>query len=201
MEGRLIKIDKNGSKHYGVYIPCDRCGGSGTYVWGAMINGNPQYAGTCYKCEGRGKVYRVQIERTPEYQAKLDARRAKKQAERMAGIERTRAEVARREAERKAEEKRAEEEKAAHTYVANIGEKYAASVTYDHYAYYETDFGRVFIHTFRDENGNAIIWKTSSTNLPNISEGDTVQIKGTVKALTEYKGEKQTVLTRCKVTK
>ena len=199
----LIKIDKNGSKHYEGMIPCDRCGGGGgSDHW--------KYTGwTCYKCGGTGKIASKWIERTPEYQAKLDARRAKKQAERMAELERGRAErearIAEEEAKRKAEEEREKAEKAAHTYVAKVGEKYAATVTYDHRAWYTAQINymkqTVFIHTFRDENGNAIIWKTASTSLPEINEGDAIQIKGTVKVLTEYKDEKQTVLTRCKVTK
>jgi uncharacterized paraquat-inducible protein A len=33
---------------------CDRCQGSGTYVWGAVINGKPSHSGDCYRCEGKG---------------------------------------------------------------------------------------------------------------------------------------------------
>lgn len=63
MAGKLIKVDKNGSKHYEGVVICDRCGGSGVYVWGAIINGNPQYAGTCFKCDGAGMVVDRWIER------------------------------------------------------------------------------------------------------------------------------------------
>lgn len=76
----LLKIDKNGSKHYEGYVACDRCGGDGMYKWGAMRMSDsgeviPQFAGRCYKCEGSGRVLKKWIERTPEYQAKLDAKR------------------------------------------------------------------------------------------------------------------------------
>ena len=37
-------------------IKCDRCSGSGIYKWGAIINGKPQHAGTCFKCNGSGKI-------------------------------------------------------------------------------------------------------------------------------------------------
>jgi len=32
---------------------CWRCQ-SGTYVWGAIVNGQPQFAGPCFRCEGTG---------------------------------------------------------------------------------------------------------------------------------------------------
>ena len=68
----LIKIDRNGSKHYEGMIPCDRCGGQGgSDAW--------QYTGwTCYKCGGTGQVFSKWIERTPEYEAKLAERRRKR---------------------------------------------------------------------------------------------------------------------------
>lgn len=202
MEAKLIKIDRNGSKHYEGMVVCDRCGGNGgSDTW--------KFTGwTCYKCGGTGKIASKWIERTPEYQAKLDARRAKKQAERMAELERERAErealIAEEEAKRKAEEERIKAQKAISQYVGEVGDKVDVKAVYDHSAWFDVKLGwtkqRVFIHTFRDENGSAIVWKTSSNSLYNIAEGDTVQIKGTVKEHSEYKDEKQTVLTRCKVT-
>ena len=37
---KLIKIDRNGSKHYEGMVTCDRCGGRGYYAI-AMCNGQP----------------------------------------------------------------------------------------------------------------------------------------------------------------
>lgn len=78
MEAKLIKIDRNGSKHFEGMITCDRCGGSGVYIW-MVCNGVPVPTivdnGVCHKCFGAGKVKGKWIERTPEYQAKLDAKR------------------------------------------------------------------------------------------------------------------------------
>jgi hypothetical protein len=35
---------------------CTRCPRSaGVYYWGAVINGVPQYAGTCFRCDGTGR--------------------------------------------------------------------------------------------------------------------------------------------------
>ena len=63
------------------------------------------------------------------------------------------------------------------------------------------------MHFFRDDNQNKLIWKTSKSLVKWLdngewfcpTEGDRITLKGTVKAHEEYKGEKQTVLTRCKI--
>ena len=82
MEDKLIKVDKNGTKYYADYT-CQRCGGAGA-------SDRWLYTGrTCYDCGGSGKsaiphIYKVY---TPEYQAKLDARRAKRNEKRIAELE------------------------------------------------------------------------------------------------------------------
>lgn len=201
----LVKIDKNGSKHWEGLIPCDRCGGQGgSDAW--------KYTGyTCYKCGGTGVIKSTWIERTPEYQAKLDAMRAKRNAKRMAEIE---AENAKLEAERKEQERIEAEleaeriaqelaQKRISQFIGQEGDRITAVCTYDHTAWYEFHMGwmtqTMYIHTFRDEKGNVIVWKTSSNSLPEFDEGDQIEVKGTVKEHTTYKDEKQTVLTRCKV--
>lgn len=64
-------------------------------------------------------------------------------------------------------------------------------------------FGTYNIQTWllmKDENGNVITW-SASKELEDLFEGDTISIKGTVKAHKEYKDVKQTILTRCKYEK
>lgn len=86
-------------------------------------------------------------------------------------------------------------------HIANVGDsvqvtvKYVSCHTYEtHFSYYgETNF----IHKFVDERGNTIVWKTAS--FQEFKPGETYTIKGKVKELSEYKGDKETVLTRCKV--
>ena len=80
MEPKLIKVDKNGTKYYEGYDKCWKCGGSGWYYWGAVINGSPQYGGVCFACGGSGKTFQSWKEYTPEYQRKLDERRRKSHA-------------------------------------------------------------------------------------------------------------------------
>ena len=69
---KLIRIDKNGTKYFEGWVSCDRCGGAGgADQW--------SYTGwTCYKCGGTGKVWDKYKVYTPEYEAKLEARRKAK---------------------------------------------------------------------------------------------------------------------------
>ena len=86
-------------------------------------------------------------------------------------------------------------------YLAEVGEKVNLKVKLIGTYMYETHFtyyGELnYIYTFKDEKGNVIVWKTSKEL--EVEEGAEVTLKGTVKTLDEYKGVKQTVLTRCRV--
>lgn len=90
--------------------------------------------------------------------------------------------------------------KTASEYVGNVGDKFEGLVTLVKVHTYETHFtyyGELnFIYKFKDQNGNTLIWKTSNRSL---EEGETYRIKGTIKEHSEYDGDKQTVLTRCKI--
>ena len=213
---KLIKIDRNGSKHYEGLIECDRCQGRGWFAIGThnneLVPSRIDNA-VCWKCHGARFVPGKWIERTPEYQAKLDARRkakldaiyAKEEAERKAEEEKRRIEQERIEAEQKAEEERIRQEKARSQYVGTIGEKIEVQVVYLGSPYFTVRdmFGREetrYIHSFRDENGNKIVWFTGSgLGKYNLEEGQRVIIKATVKDHREYKEEKQTKVIRLKV--
>lgn len=62
---------------------------------------------------------------------------------------------------------------------------------------YDTMYGTTFVYTFEDTQGHQLIWKTGTYLEQKI--GSQVSLKGTIKAHSEYKGIKQTELTRCKV--
>lgn len=63
-------------------------------------------------------------------------------------------------------------------------------------SYYE---GTMYIHTFQDDDGNIFVWKTTSNSLLGFSDNEKVKVRCTIKEHNEYRGIKQTVLTRCKV--
>lgn len=87
-------------------------------------------------------------------------------------------------------------------YLGQEGERITLTVTYTHTSSFERElrfnkYDTVYIHSFRDENGNEIIWKTTN-NIYNDKDTEMI-ITGTVKGYKEYKGIKQTILTRCKL--
>jgi hypothetical protein len=211
MEAKLIKIDRNGSKHYEGAIVCDRCNGRGWFAIGSC-NGQlvPSHVddAVCWKCHGAGLVHGKWIERTPEYQAKLDAKRQAKldarRAEWEAELARMEAERAAEEARREAERARIQAEKAISQHVGQIGEKVEFAGTYVRTGSWEQrsfrGFGMdtMFAHTFKDADGNVFVWKTQKG--VNMEYGENVRVRGTIKNHSEYDGEKQTELTRCKIT-
>lgn len=62
------------------------------------------------------------------------------------------------------------------------------------YGYFEEVMYR---HIFKDDEGHVFTWKTK--NIIDADYGTDIILKGTIKEHSEYKDEKQTVLTRCKV--
>lgn len=85
-------------------------------------------------------------------------------------------------------------------YVGQIGDKLEARVRFVTSYSYETHItyrGEThYIYKF-DLDGNTIIWNTTAWQ--DVDEGSEYLIKGTIKDHSEYKGDKQTVLTRCRI--
>lgn len=81
-------------------------------------------------------------------------------------------------------------------HVGEVKSKVAATVTVERVSSFETQYGELFVHTFRDADGNALVWKTGKSVG---AAGDVLALTGTVKAHTEFRGEQQTELTRCKI--
>lgn len=200
----LIRVDRNGTKYYSGMVTCDRCGGAGGADKWAYTGWN------CYKCGGTGKVQGTWKEYTPEYEAKLEERRSKRAEKYMKEHEqeiKEREEArAKAEAEKKAEMERLEAEeraeKAKSQHYGNIGDKIEAKAIYMFSAWYEAPsfcgYGTEtrYIHTFK-VGDDTLVWKT--TRGLGIEKETEVTLKGTIKEHTEYKEEKQTILTRCKV--
>lgn len=87
----------------------------------------------------------------------------------------------------------------------NVGDKIEIDVTVDSCFSIKNQFGSypfnntIDIYRMLDEQDNVYIWKT--TSITELKEGKKTTIKATVKANSEYKGEKQTELIRCKEVK
>lgn len=78
-----------------------------------------------------------------------------------------------------------------------IKDKVSLSVKLVRRGSYDTRYGTTMVYTFEDDNGHQFVWKTGTWLDNNI--GDSITISGTIKDHTEYKGVKQTELTRCKI--
>ena len=96
-------------------------------------------------------------------------------------------------------------------YVGNVGDKINVKATYLNSYNYDTQFGSSYIHLFVDDNGNIFKWSTNSklefilkdsnSKLSQsycLDKGAIIQLTGKIKDHSEYRGQKQTVLTRCK---
>lgn len=84
-------------------------------------------------------------------------------------------------------------------YFGNVGDKVQLSLKLVKVGGYETQFGYTSVYTFEDSENHQFVWKTGYGI--DADKGSMVTIKGSVKAHSEYKGIKQTELTRCKVMK
>ena len=68
-------------------------------------------------------------------------------------------------------------------------------------SFFDTQWGSTALYAFTDSEGHHFIWKTAfwPDSMTKVNEGDSIVLKGTIKEHNEYKGCKQTVLTRCKI--
>lgn len=112
-----------------------------------------------------------------------------------------------------AEEKRAIENTKVE-YFGNVGDKFERVLTFDKTFGFEGAYGFTYIHLFHDDEGHCFKWSSANGNYKveyakNVTWGGTEYLefevghkylmKGSIKAHNEYKGVKQTVVTRCKV--
>jgi hypothetical protein len=79
-------------------------------------------------------------------------------------------------------------------YVGEIKQRLDFELTVTNVYSFETDWGLTHINSMEDDDGNVFVWKSSHE----LEKGSRYKVKGTVKEHSEYRGAKQTVLTRCK---
>ena len=92
----------------------------------------------------------------------------------------------------------AQKEQGISEYVGEIKQRKDFTLTYTNSFSYDTEYGTTWIHKFLDTEGNIFIWKTNNS-LYDIEQGNNVTLKGTIKDHVEYRGERQTHITRCKI--
>ena len=85
-------------------------------------------------------------------------------------------------------------------YVGSVGQRLTIDVkSSELVASFETLYGFTSLYKFIDECDNEYIWYSSSLFLSKDAAENITTVKSTVKDHNEYKGVKQTILTRCKV--
>jgi hypothetical protein len=82
-------------------------------------------------------------------------------------------------------------------WVGEIKQRLDFTVTLQGTFDYETDFGTVFGHIMKDQDGNVILYKGS--NRLDAKRGDTFTVKATVKKHDERNGVQQTIVNRPKM--
>lgn len=102
--------------------------------------------------------------------------------------------------------KRAEDRKKSQ-HVGNVGDKITVTGKPSVVTSWQTQWGYTTIYKIVDADCNVFIWKTSGDLIAQDEDGydvytpdmEEVTVKATIKEHNEYNGEKQTVITRCKV--
>lgn len=79
-------------------------------------------------------------------------------------------------------------------YQGSLGERLDLYLTVERAIELDNNYGRSTMHLMRDDCGNLYVWTTAFKSW---TAGTEHHIRGTVKEHRKYKGEKQTVLTRC----
>lgn len=182
-------------------VPCGRCGGAGgSERW--------RYTGwTCYRCGGNcTEVRSVRVYTDPTLEADDEQLSAIiRQVEADQRYIRWLADAPERERARfeadwdQAIEENAERERiAAQRYLGTVGERLSVEGVIEVAVSVETQWGTSKLVVV-NVDGSLVKTFGSGTTLWGHEPGDRVRITGTVKGHDRYMGDKQTVLTRCKI--
>ena len=82
---------------------------------------------------------------------------------------------------------------AASQHIGTVGARIVFELVLEAVFYVETVYGTLHIHRLRSLDGNIVIYKGQPLKAAN---GDKIAIKATIKAHEEYKGAKQTIISR-----
>ena len=216
----LLEQYKNGNKLWGTVTKCYKCGGFGKLGW---IN----FADSiCFDCNGKGWYYSKEREYSPKEAAKREKRLAKEREVWEACV----AAEAEREAKRREEEARKEAERLAEIernrgqFIGTEGDKIKMEVTLTKtFSFERPSFNApwkmdyVTGYIFKTDDGNTLVWMTTGDlcrkeyredgNLcdnrgryepVSPDEGERLTISAVIKGHKEYDNVNQTVLNRVK---
>lgn len=99
--------------------------------------------------------------------------------------------------QKREQEARRNQDKANSSYIGKVGDR--ITVEYKdmvQVTFWETVYGTTYLYKFTTVDGNVIVWFASKFLEPSLGK-----ITGTVKEHSEYNGEKQTILTRCRISR
>jgi hypothetical protein len=83
-------------------------------------------------------------------------------------------------------------------WVGEIKQRLTTTATVARLGSFETQYGVTTVVTFHDATGNVLVWKASCD--PKVTLGAAYKVTGTITKHDDYKGTKQTVLSRCTLT-
>ncbi len=82
-------------------------------------------------------------------------------------------------------------------YLGSTKDKFVFELILKHDFPYEGNYGTTYKYIFEDQEGNVLVW--NSSNHYDLTRGTKYLVKGTIKDHSEYKGTKQTIITRCQL--
>lgn len=100
---------------------------------------------------------------------------------------------------REVEQRMREERSAAQpsSHVGQVGERVDLALVVERVIETASQYGALRIVSMRDAANSLVVWKTGSGSSADMKPGAELKIRGTVKRHGEFRGEKQTELTRC----
>jgi hypothetical protein len=102
-----------------------------------------------------------------------------------------------REVERRMRQERSAAQPSEH--VGEVGQRVDLELTVERVIESESQYGALRIMSMRDASNNLFVWKTGSRGSSDVKAGQCLKIRGKVKRHGEFRGEKQTELTRCEI--
>lgn len=99
-------------------------------------------------------------------------------------------------AKRQAEEARAATR--TNEWIGTVGKREVFTLRFMGYRAFQGDWGDRYLNRWEDATGNAVNWWTGTSD--DYTEGAVYQVRATVKSHDEYKGRKQTIISRAAVT-